>query len=185
MYYYEEGDDSQLYEKAGLTDSDWQAVGRLHSAVISMTCENPALAIKCTHELLRIIEDDLNDDSLKFALLVGHDTNIIMLMTALGAGDYHLPDTINSKAPIGGKIVFEKRRGSDGRIYINPYFIYQTNEQIRHRAILDLKHPPLRYGISFEGIARNEDGLYSYEDFKKLLKDISARYEYYTDVRAQ
>lgn len=181
MHFYEETDDYKLFEGAGLTARDWQNIGDLHTAGMCMICENPALALENTHRLLKVIDEDLRKDNLKFAFIGGHDTNIIMLMTVLGAGDYWLPNTITAKAPIGGKIVFEKRVGRDGRVYLNPYFIYQSDDQVRHCAVLDLNNPPMRYGITFKGIEKNEDGLYLYEDFQKLLKDISVKYEYYTN----
>ena len=92
-----------------------------------------------------------------------------------------MPETIVDKAPIGGKIVFEKRRGQDGELYINAYMIYQNDRQIRNCEILDLNNPPKRYQITLSSIERNADGLYRYSDFQSLLKNISEKYQYYTE----
>ncbi len=181
MQYYEEADDNKADGGTGLTYQDWQKIGAIHTAGQCMICENPALALRNTHLLLNTIEQDLQNDNLKFAFLCGHDTNIIMLTTVLGVADYHLPNTITYKAPIGGKIVLERRRSKDGRLYINPYMIYQSDNQIRQCQVLNLQNPPMRYHLTFKGLAQNSDGLYDYDEFLKLLNDISERYAYYTN----
>ena len=181
MQYYEVADNKQADWGTGLTDTEWKDIGDIMSSGLGIVCENPAIALRNTHNILDYIDKELQDSNKKFAFLCGHDTNLIMLMTVLGAGDYHVPETIVDKAPIGGKIVFEKRRGQDGELYINAYMIYQNDRQIRNCEILDLKNPPKRYQITLSSIERNADGLYRYSDFQNLLKDISAKYQYYTE----
>jgi len=181
MQYYEEPDNDKADWGTGLTEQDWKNIGDISTRGISMICENPALSLRYIHSLLGKMDSDLSNEHKRFSFFCGHDTNIIMLMTVLGAGDYHVPGAITDKAPIGCKIVLEKRRDKDGELYINPYIIYQSDRQIRNCEVLDLNNPPLRYPIKLTGIEANEDGLYRYSDFKRLLQDIHAQYAYYTE----
>ena len=182
MQYYEEPDNNKADWGTGLTKQDWKNIGDISTRGISMICENPALSLRYIHSLLEKMDSDLSNEDKRFSFFCGHDTNIIMLMTVLGAEDYHVPGAIADKAPIGCKIVLEKRRDKDGELYINPYIIYQSDRQIRHCEVLDLNNPPLRYPIKLTGIEANEDGLYRYSDFKRLLQDIHAQYAYYTET---
>ena len=59
--------------------------------------------------------------------------------------------------------------------------IYQSDNQIRQCQVLNLQNPPMRYHLTFKGLAQNSDGLYDYDEFLKLLNDISERYAYYTN----
>ena len=181
MQYYEEPDNDKADWGTGLTEQDWKNIGDISTRGISMICENPALSLRYIHSLLGKMDSDLSNEHKRFSFFCGHDTNIIMLMAVLGAGDYHVPGTITDKSPIGCKLVLEKRRDKDGELYINPYIIYQSDRQIRNCEVLDLNNPPLRYPIKLTGIEANEDGLYRYSDFKRLLQDIHAQYAYYTE----
>lgn len=180
MQYYEEPDDNLADWGEGLTRQDWENIGAMNSTGLAMICGNPAIATRNTHALLKLIDDDLKDENKRFSFICGHDTNIIMLMTVLDTGDYRVPGVISYKAPIGGKIVLEKRRGKDGNLYVNAFMIYQSDAQIRNCSMLDLANPPLIYQLNVQSLPQNEDGLYLYDDFEQFLQDSFARYEYYT-----
>ncbi|MCR5176760.1 MAG: hypothetical protein K6C05_07890, partial [Anaerovibrio sp.] len=141
------------------------------------------LYLRNTNLLLQEIDAALKDENRKFTFLCGHDTNLVMLLNVLGAGDYHLPETICFRSPIGGKLVFEVRQGKDGGQYIYPYVTYQSDSQLRHSTQLDLAHPPVRYAVNLEGIRKNDDGLYYYDDFFKCMEGAFSKYDYYAGLK--
>ena len=181
LQYYEEKDATKAAFGHELSFDEWLQISEIKDVYGEVLFTSPLIAPVVAHPLLEEIEKEMETDGRVFTFLCGHDTNLIMLMTVLGAGDYHVPETIVDKAPIGGKIVFEKRRGQDGELYINAYMIYQNDRQIRNCEILDLNNPPKRYQITLSSIERNADGLYRYSDFQSLLKNISEKYQYYTE----
>ncbi|ORT99357.1 Glucose-1-phosphatase precursor [Anaerovibrio sp. JC8] len=179
MNYFEEPDDHKADWGTGLTAQDWKNIGAIGTRGIEMVVGNPAVALRHSHDILDIIQDDLENDRLKFAFLCGHDTNIFTILTALETEEYTLPGTILTKAPLGVKIVFEKRRNAQGDLFINPYLAYASDNQLRNSRQLSLRYPPMIYHLSFRGLTKNDDGLYRYEDIMDHLNKISHKYEEY------
>lgn len=179
MNYYQEADNSKADFGTGLTHKDWENLGAVKTKSIEMVVGNPAVALSHSHDILNIMESDLKNDTLKFAFICGHDTNIFTILTALETEDYSLPETILTKAPLGVKIVFEKRRNPQGDLFIYPYIAYMSDDQQRNSRQLSLHEPPMIYPLSFRGLAKNGDGLYRYEDILALMDRVNAKYEEY------
>ena len=91
--------------------------------------------------------------------------------------DYELTDTIETKTPIGGKILFEVWENAAGEKYCNIRYAYATTEQVRNLDLLSLEKAPASYDLSFEGLSRNADGLFSLADVQKRLSDTAAAYD--------
>ena len=66
---------------------------------------NEALAQNASYPLLAFIQQQLTAKT-KLAYLVGHDSNIVALLAALGVEPYELDDSLEN-IPIGGKLLFE------------------------------------------------------------------------------
>ena len=64
--------------------------------------------------LLKELKSELQDKERKFSFFCGHDCTVIGVLTALGVKDYSLPESIETMTPIGVKLVFERRRDSEG-----------------------------------------------------------------------
>ncbi|MCR5175531.1 MAG: histidine-type phosphatase, partial [Anaerovibrio sp.] len=88
MQYYDEPDDNKADWGAGLTENEWQDIGLLYTLGLGMLVDNPALYLRNTNLLLQEIDAALKDENRKFTFLCGHDTNLVMLLNVLGAGDY-------------------------------------------------------------------------------------------------
>ena len=99
-------------------------------------------------------------DNRRFTFLCGHDSNVGSVLAALEADNYELPETIETKTPIGCKIVFSKWKNAAGEYFYSVDMVYQSIEQLRSLQMLDLEHPPVVYPISLKGIEKNSDGLY-------------------------
>ena len=71
--------------------------------------------------------------------------------------------------------VFEKWEDKDGNEFAAAELVYQSTEQLRDRSFLTLDTPPAVYSVSFEGMEKNADGLYTYDDvIARLDKAINA-----------
>ena len=91
--------------------------------------------------------------------------------------DYELPDTIETKTPIGGKILFEVWENASGEKYCNVRYVYATSDQVRNLVLLSLDRAPASYDLNFAGRTRNADGLFALADVQKLLADTAAAYD--------
>ena len=95
-----------------------------------------------------------------------------------------MPYTLETKVPIGSKVVFEKWVDSEGKEYMAIELVYQSTEQLRSNAMLGLDNPPVMYPLSFKGIEKNADGLYNFADidarFEKALDEYNNIKEKYS-----
>ena len=70
--------------------------------------------------------------------------------------------------------------GADGREYVRVFFCYGTTQQLRDCTITSVEDPPMFYELSFEGLQRNADGYYSFEDvMAKFDEALEHYYDYY------
>ena len=121
--------------------------------------------------------DELRSPDRKFTFLVGHDSNLSSVATALGIDEYELPDAIEKKTPIGSKIVVEKFVGPDGKEYGDINIVYQSVNQLKNMELLDLDNPPVIYPLSLKGVNRNADGLYDMADILTAFENAIAAYQ--------
>jgi len=127
--------------------------------------------------MLKLIRDELSEKNKKFTFLCGHDVTLAMVLSALGVENYILPESIEKMTPLGAKLVIEKMIGDDGKNYAKINLVYQSTEQIKNVEILDLNNPPKIFPLKFKNLQANEDGLYLYGDFKKILNQSIAEYD--------
>lgn len=121
--------------------------------------------------------DELLSPDRKFTFLVGHDSNLSSVATALGVEEYELPEAIEKKTPIGSKIVIEKFTGPDGKEYADLNIVYQTVEQLQNMSLLDLDNPPMVYPLSLKGLEKNADGLYPMSGVLAAFEKAIAAYQ--------
>ena len=105
---------------------------------------------------------------------------IAAVLAALRVEDYELPNTIEVKTPIGFKLVLEQWVETDGdkpQKYVRARLVYQSTEQIRGMKQMDLSNPPMSYDLSFTGLEKASNGMYSYDDFMRHLQKSIDAYE--------
>ncbi len=170
MQYYETPTSESAAWGNDRSPDDWKSVGHILSVNCDVHFRNPPVARKIARKLLKEMDTELNTAGRKFTFLGGHDTNISTLLAALHAKDYTLPGTVAYRSPIGGKIVIEKRLGSDGIEYASVNMVYASDKQIRDLEQLSLDNPPMIYPLEFTEIEKNEDGLYLYDDLVSLFR---------------
>lgn len=161
--------------------SDWQKISDVKDFYAFVFYSAPAVAVNTARPLLQVINDELSLDR-KFTFLCGHDSNIWSILVALDAEKYSLPQTIETKTPIGVKFVIEKWRGADGVDYAKTELIYQSAEQLRNKTTLTLDNPPMIIPIKFKGLNQNADGFYRLEDLQQRFQQaINAYYDLPTE----
>lgn len=175
LQYYEQPDSVKAAFGHDLSRSDWEKIAHVKDTYQDVLFTAPVVAANVAHPLIQYMYDELRSPSRKFTFLVGHDSNLSAVATALGVEEYELPDAIEKKTPIGSKIVVEKFVGADGKEYADINIVYQSIDQLRNMELLDLDNPPKIYPLSLKGVQRNADGLYNMEDvaarFEKALRD--------------
>ena len=82
-----------------------------------------------------------------------------------------MPDVIESRVPIGSKIVICKWHGDDGLEYASLDLIYARSDQLRNKTILTLDNPPTIVPLSLKDVQQNSDDLYKFEDVQERFQD--------------
>lgn len=172
LQYYETG--TAFGQK--LNDKQWKQVAKYVDVYNHMVAV-PAAAINIAQPLIKVMNDEISNDSRKFTFLCGHDTNIGSVAGALNVEDYSLPDTIELHTPIGCKFVIEKWRGRDGEDYASVFLVYPSSKQIQNIETLDLDNPPKIFPLRLKGLQANSDGLYRFSDVKARFAEILKKYD--------
>ena len=169
LQYYEEPDAVKAAFGHELTDEEWAELGAFMTTCLRMKHGAPLVAANITNPLLRELEGELKNGDRKFSFFCAHDCTVLGALSALGAEDYALPESIETKTPIGVKLVFERRRDSEGQAWYRVSLVYRSTEQIRSGEMLTLDNPPLRYDLRFDGVETNADGLIAEADLFDLF----------------
>lgn len=177
LQYYEAASLAEAGFGTELTDEQWQQIASVKNAYGDRRYDSKLVGVDCAHLLVSEIAGELGKDGRRFTFLCGHDSNQSSLLHALGVKDYDLPDTIETKTPIGGKILFEVWENDKGEQFCNVRYVYATTDQVRDLDLLSLEDAPASFDLEFEGIERNADGLFSLADVQKLLADTAAAYD--------
>ena len=169
LQYYEEPDAVKAGFGHKLTLADWAALSGVKDWYQEMLFGVPSIAVNTSHPLLKELLFELRTPGRRFAFLCGHDSNIGGILAALRAEPYSAPQAIETKTPIGGKIVIEKFRGTDGRLYADLWLVYASAAQLRGLTLLGPSCPPMALPLHLRGLVPNADGLY-------LLSDLEQRF---------
>ena len=169
LQYYEEPDAVKAAFGHALTDEDWARLGRFMTTCLEIKYGATPVSVNMTNPLIRELKGELENADRKFSFFCAHDVTVFSTLTALGAEDYALPESIETKTPIGVKLLFERRRDSEGQAWYRVSLIYRSTEQIRSGEMLTPDNPPLRYDLRFEGVETNADGLIAEADLLSLF----------------
>lgn len=140
----------------------------------------PIIAVNVSHRMLMRIWSEMLPEGHKFAFFCTHDSMLESLLAALRVNHYVLTNTIESRTPIGGKVLFEQWTDAycdDTLKYVRVRYVYQADDQIRNMEQLDLTNPPMSCELSFEGLEKQPNGMYKYEDFMRHLQNSIEAYE--------
>jgi hypothetical protein len=175
--FYEMADEKAAAFGHDLTVEDWRKLHTIVDTYTDILFATPLIAVNVAHPLLQEIRSELTREGRRFSFLCGHDSNLASVLSALGVEAYLLPDTVEQKTPIGGKLTFSRWVDANGDAYWKVELIYQSTDQLRSLAELSLDNPPMRYPLHFDGVQENENGMIAEADMLALLDSAIAAYD--------
>lgn len=179
LQYYEMGNSRAAAFGRKLNFDDWKKLAYIKDSYGEILfTKAPIISVNISHCMLQKIQAEMSPEGHKFAFLCTHDSMIAAVLAALRTEDYELPNTIETKTPIGFKLVLEQwveTNGDNIQKYVCARLVYQSTEQIRGMEPMDLSNPPMSYELGFTGLEKAPNGMYYYDDFMQhLQKSINA-----------
>ena len=190
LQYYEEPDEVKAAFGHKLTFEDWKKISEIKELNGEFLLTTPLISVNVAHPLLQEIRNEMVNDGRLFTFLCGHDSNVGSILAALEAEDFELPNAIETRTPIGCKMVFMKWNDSEGKDYWGVDLVYLTPDQLRGMPLLSRDNHPVIFPISFNGLEQNEAGLYNEADLLDRFDQAIAAYDtivetYSDDVPAE
>ena len=158
------------------TAEQWKELSAIKNGYQDALFTSPEVARNVAAPLVDYIRSQLIEQDKatapKVTLMVGHDSNIASLLTALDFKAYELPGQ-NERTPIGGQIVFERWHDSkNDKDLVKIEYVYQTSEQLRNAEPLTLKNPAQRVTLQLNGCETDANGYCSWEQFTQVLNSV-------------
>ncbi|XTZ36981.1 bifunctional glucose-1-phosphatase/inositol phosphatase [Salmonella enterica] len=154
------------------SDQQWQLLSKLKNSYQDTLFTSAAVARNVSKPLVKYINKILVEDAdsaPKLTLLVGHDSNIASLLTALEFKPYQLQGQ-NEHTPIGGKIVFQRwHNPANKHDLMKIEYVYQSREQLRNGEPLTLKSPPQRVTLALQNCPVDAQGFCPIDKFNKAI----------------
>ena len=163
LQYYEEPNAVKAAFGDTICWEEWVSISAIKDWYGDVLFTAPAVARQVARPLLQTMLEELLNEGRKFTFLCGHDSNIGSVLAALDAEDYSLPQTIERKTPIGCKLVIGRWENTEGQSFASLNLVYQSTDQLRSMALLDLENPPMTFPIRLKGLNANADGLCPFE----------------------
>ncbi|MCZ8551635.1 bifunctional glucose-1-phosphatase/inositol phosphatase [Escherichia albertii] len=156
------------------SDQQWKVLSKLKNGYQDSLFTSPEVARNVAKPLVSYIDKALVTDRAsapKITVLVGHDSNIASLLTALDFKPYQLHDQ-NERTPIGGKIVFQRWHDSKAnRDLMKIEYVYQSAEQLRNAEALTLQSPAQRVTLELTGCPTDANGFCPIDKFDSVLNE--------------
>ena len=160
-----------------LTMEQWKLISESKDFYVDLLYTAPLVAANVAHPLLQEIGNEMDADGRVFSFLCGHDSNVGSVLAALDAEDYELPAAVESKTPIGCKLVFERWANANGEQFGRVRLLYQSVDELREGTMLPGTVSPESVEMSFKGLQKNADGLYKYDDLRARVADATAEFD--------
>ena len=177
LQYYEEPDAVKAGFGHKLSEKDWADLSGVKDWYQDLLFAMPSVAVNVARPMLQELLAELRKPGRKFTFLCGHDSNIGSVLAALGAEPYSAISAIETKTPIGGKILFQKYRGRDGKAYADLWLVYASADQLRGVTILSPENPPMALPLRLQGLTPNADGLYLLSEVERRFTEAIDLYE--------
>lgn len=173
LQYYEGFPADQVAWGQIKTPEQWKELAAIKNGYQDALFTSPEVARDVAAPLVDYIRSQLVDQDKasapKVTLMVGHDSNIASLLSALQVKPYELPGN-DEKTPIGGQVVFERwHDAKNNKDLLKVEYVYQTADQLRNADVLSLKNPPKRVTLQLAGCDTDANGYCSWEQFTTAL----------------
>ncbi|WLS77545.1 bifunctional glucose-1-phosphatase/inositol phosphatase [Erwinia pyri] len=155
------------------TPEQWKELSAIKNGYQDTLFTSPEVARDVAAPLVDYIRSMLVDEDKasapKVTLMVGHDSNIASLLTALDFKPYTLPEQ-NERTPIGGMIQFQRWHDKkNDRELVKVEYVYQSTEQLRNATPLSLDTPPERVTLQMNGCPTDANGFCPWDQFTQVL----------------
>ncbi|WP_455820980.1 bifunctional glucose-1-phosphatase/inositol phosphatase [Pseudomonas cerasi] len=155
------------------TPEQWKELTAIKNGYQDTLFTSPVVAHEVAAPLVDYIRSLLVDQDKasapKVTLMVGHDSNIASLLTALDFKPYDLPGQ-NEQTPIGGMVQFQRWHDKkNNRELVKVEYVYQTSSQLRDAEALSLDNPPKRVTLQMNGCPTDANGFCSWDQFTQVL----------------
>ncbi|XP_045529573.1 glucose-1-phosphatase-like [Pieris brassicae] len=170
MSYYEGMNITDIAWGNMRTSKEWKLFSAITRGNMDVRFNSTVLAKEVAKPLLKYIYSILYKKSPNFTLLVGHDSNLMSVMAAIGFKPYVLPDQYEV-TPIGGKLVFQRwhdRNTNEDLLKIE--YVYQTMEQLRNGDVLTEQNPPKVITMHIDTCENDIGGFCKWNRFISILK---------------
>lgn len=171
MSYYNGAPLEEIAWGEDITQEKWKLLTDITKKNQFVRFSSPVIAVDVAQHLLRLISKIFLEKKPKFTFLVGHDSTLTALMTALSFEPYELPEQ-NELTPIGGKIVFQK--WYDEKLETNLLkidYVYWSTEQIRNGSALSSENTPKIKVMKLTDCV-DSSGYCKWKDFLKVIKSV-------------
>ena len=155
------------------TPEQWKELSAIKNGYQDALFTSPEVARDVAVPLVDYIRSMLVDEDKarapKVTLMVGHDSNIASLLTALDFKPYTLPEQ-NERTPIGGMIQFQRWHDKkNDRELVKVEYVYQSTSQLRDATPLSLDTPPKRVTLQMNGCQTDANGFCPWDQFTQVL----------------
>ncbi|CAH0602030.1 unnamed protein product [Chrysodeixis includens] len=148
------------------TTEQWELMAKISKENQNLRFNLTSGAKDIAGPLIKYMFNIFEDKSPKFSMLVGHDSNLNSVISALEFKPFELPEQFEP-FPIGGKLVFQKFVDSTNQ-YLKIEYVYPSTNQLRNAEVLCLAHPPKRVVLELKGCKTDSNGFCLWSDFMKL-----------------
>lgn len=166
-----EGFNADTVAWGALTEHKWNTVMELSHSYHNIIFNSTDIAKDLSEPLIKYLSKIFLNNSTNIILIMGHDANIYTVLKAMGFKAYELKDQYE-KAPVGGKIVFQKWVDNMTRDFLKVDYVYQCTQQMRDGIKLTLDNPPSFTRLELSACKMDPNGFCLWEDFVKLLNSL-------------
>ncbi len=174
LQYYEGFPMDQVARGEIKSDQQWKVLSKLKNGYRGQPVYLTGSGAQCCETAGQLYRQSPVTDRTsapKITVLVGHDSNIASLLTALDFKPYQLHDQ-NERTPIGGKIVFQRWHDSKAnRDLMKIEYVYQSAEQLRNADALTLQAPAQRVTLELSGCPIDANGFCPMDKFDSVLNE--------------
>lgn len=177
LQYYEGFPEQQVAWGEIKSDRQWQLLSALKNSYQESLFAPPEVARNVAAPLIKYIDKTLEAPAGKappLTVMVGHDSNIASLLSALDFRPYQLPGQYEH-TPIGGKLVFQRWHDARAnRELMKVEYVYQSGEQLRKAQPLSLENPPQRVTLELSGCPSDDNGFCPMDKFTEVMRQAMA-----------
>ncbi|HBV39674.1 MAG TPA: bifunctional glucose-1-phosphatase/inositol phosphatase [Erwinia sp.] len=173
LQYYEGLPADQIAWGQIKTPEQWKELAAIKNGYQDTLFTSPEVARDVAAPLVDYIRSLLVDEDKasapKVTLMVGHDSNIASLLSALDFKAYTLPAQYE-RTPIGGMIQFQRWHDKkNNQELVKVEYVYQSSDQLREATPLSLDTPPKRVTLEMNGCKTDANGFCPWDQFTQVL----------------